>query len=454
MMKKHLPTLLSIASLLLIWQIIAFSIDYPAIFPHLTTLFSQIFELFLSVDFFKSVGTTISRALTGFAFTCFLSLVTGILAAFYPFWNRYFQPIVVTLRSIPVISVVLIALLWFNPENLPIFIVLITMFPIVHSAIVSGLQHVDLRLVEMSAAFGNSAFQTFIKIYIPSAKNLIISGVSTALGFGWRAVIIGEVLAQPLHGIGSSMKTAQVYLNISELFAWTFIAVITSYGFDSLIRGLSKLRFSTIFLSHKKHFQLNNDFKALKFNNISKAFSQKVIFSKVDFRFENSLIYLLKAPSGTGKTTLLRLAAGTIDPEEGIIHYQNIKSNAFSFQDARLCNWLTVRENIEFAAKKVENQGRITTDSLMRELELTDLAEKFPNELSGGQQQRVSLARALAACADLLILDEPLNGLDNELKKRIIAFVGKYVVLYKPIVLWATHEDIHLENTKEITLNN
>jgi NitT/TauT family transport system permease protein len=65
----------------------------------------------------------------------------------------------------------------------------------------------------------------------------LTGGISNALGFGWRAVIIGEVLSQPRHGIGTQMQESQIFLLVSELIAWTLIAVLISYLFELAIRN-------------------------------------------------------------------------------------------------------------------------------------------------------------------------------------------------------------------------
>ena len=73
---------------------------------------------------------------------------------------------------------------------------------------------------------------------------------------------------------------------------------------------------------------------------------------------------------------------------------------------------------------------------------LRDHLGKYPHELSGGEQQRVGLVRALAAQSDVLLLDEPLTGLDAELKSKIIALLEDWIAEHKPLVIWATHENI------------
>ena len=73
---------------------------------------------------------------------------------------------------------------------------------------------------------------------------------------------------------------------------------------------------------------------------------------------------------------------------------------------------------------------------------LSEHMGKYPHELSGGEQQRVGLVRALAAQRDVILLDEPLTGLDAELKSKIIALLEDWIAERKPLVIWATHENI------------
>ncbi len=74
------------------------------------------------------------------------------------------------------------------------------------------------------------------EVHIPAIMPFIISGSSSAMGIGWRAIIIGEVLSQPQYGIGTSMQLAQTFLKVDTVIAWTIIAVLISYIFEKIIR--------------------------------------------------------------------------------------------------------------------------------------------------------------------------------------------------------------------------
>ncbi len=125
--------------------------------------------------------------------------------------------------------------------------------------------------------------------------------------------------------------------------------------------------------------------------------------------------------SGRGKTTLAKLLLGFIEPDSGSITGLEGKRISVVFQEDRLLPWYSARKNIAAVLKGEKAESAALTEKLLEEVELTAAADKPIRELSGGMQRRVAIARALAFGGDLLILDEPLKGLDEELKKRVAA---------------------------------
>ncbi|MDD4993824.1 MAG: ATP-binding cassette domain-containing protein [Paludibacter sp.] len=462
-MKQHklIPTLLAIATIAIGWQLIALAIGFPALFPSLTDLFNEVFKLIISANFFVALAATVLRGIIGFVFAFFLAFLLASVATFSGFWRSFFQPIIVTARSIPVISMVLLALLWFSPTQLPVFIALITMFPILYQNTLTGLTQTDIRLIEMAQVFGKSGTNQFFNIYLPSGKKNIFDGIKTAMGFGWRAIIIGEVLSQPLHGIGTSMKLAQVYINVPELIAWTVVAIAVSYLFEFIIGQIQssnlKIQLKDVQVNEFKTEKQSGRIKAVQVENLKKQYNEQVIFENLNISFSSETVFCLKGPSGIGKTTLLRLLAGLDKADEGKISIPENSTFGYVFQDIRLLPWLTAAENIMyvFAKKKyLKHEIHDLTSYLLKQLELTDHADKYPHEMSGGQQQRVGLARALAVKSDILLMDEPLTGLDSDLKSSVTNFISEWISDYKPLVVWATHEnvDIPAVEIKEIVL--
>jgi len=166
-------------------------------------------------------------------------------------------------------------------------------------------------------------------------------------------------------------------------------------------------------------------------DTVSFAYGEKTIFTAFSKSFPLGKTYALVGPSGCGKTTLLRLLAGLETPQSGSITVPQMAKITTMFQENRLLPWLTVRQNV---ALVLSTPNEALIDWCLAAVELDGYTQKYPDELSGGMQRRVALARALAHGGDILLLDEPFNGLDEALKERIAPkikerFEGKTIFL-------------------------
>jgi iron(III) transport system ATP-binding protein len=173
----------------------------------------------------------------------------------------------------------------------------------------------------------------------------------------------------------------------------------------------------------------------IEVDRVTKRYNQTVAVKSCDLQVASGEILALLGPSGSGKTTLLRLIAGFERPDEGriLISDRVVVDVAASiwvpaenrgvgmvFQDYALFPHLTVSQNVRFGLRngsKSNRQRRV--EELLRLTELFHYGDRYPHELSGGQQQRVALARALAPRPPVVLLDEPFNGLDPELRPQM-----------------------------------
>ena len=150
----------------------------------------------------------------------------------------------------------------------------------------------------------------------------------------------------------------------------------------------------------------------IRFSHVDAGYPNKRVFQDLSLTLPDSGAAALMAPSGYGKTTLLRLLAGLLKPEAGEITGLNFQKPAFLFQEDRLLPWLTAEKNVSLVSD-IE-----TARSWLETMEITEIAKR-PHEMSGGMQRRVALARAMAYQGDFLLLDEPFKGLDEALRGRI-----------------------------------
>ncbi|WP_020531539.1 sulfate/molybdate ABC transporter ATP-binding protein [Flexithrix dorotheae] len=178
----------------------------------------------------------------------------------------------------------------------------------------------------------------------------------------------------------------------------------------------------------------------------------------------------LMGKSGEGKTTLLKMLAGLITPDNGKIivgeetwfdkaNKINLppqkRSIGFLFQDYALFPNMTVRENLNFALSKFEAPTII--DELLEIVDLKGLENQKPGKLSGGQQQRVALARAMVRKPKLILLDEPLSALDNDMRLRLQEDIVKLFSKYPATLVFVSHDQaevIKLANRMMIMEDN
>lgn len=229
----------SVALMLLLWEFASLRIGSQQIMPGPWETLRAAVGLLVEPGFLIIVGSTLLRGIAGFVIASALGIVLGVLGGINKGFEAFMTPWVVVMRSTPVVAFVLLALIWFS-QSTAVFIGIITMFPMVFTNIVEGMRNVDGDLVEMARFYKVRRSDIIMKVYLPSILPYMISGLSSASGIGWRAIIIGEVLSQPRYGIGGSMQLAQMQMNVDVLIAWTFIAVIIGFAFEKIIRFVEK----------------------------------------------------------------------------------------------------------------------------------------------------------------------------------------------------------------------
>lgn len=153
--------------------------------------------------------------------------------------------------------------------------------------------------------------------------------------------------------------------------------------------------------------------------NLSLEKDDKSILQGISFSINRGECVGLAGTSGSGKSSLLRCIQGLEEHHKGSIRVDG--TVGFLFQDFQLFPHFTVLKNIFYPASLHKELGVTLHDvySVLRELNIEQLAERFPYELSGGQKQRVALARALMMRPQLLLCDEPTSGLDIRSTERV-----------------------------------
>lgn len=183
----------------------------------------------------------------------------------------------------------------------------------------------------------------------------------------------------------------------------------------------------------------------LELRDVTKRYGGITVLSRASARFEAGRTHVLMGASGAGKTTVLRLLAGLEEPDAGEVVRPSGARTAMTFQEDRLLDNLTATANVRLPHGRL--RGRELEDFLAREREALEAAglpvdARPVRELSGGQRRRVAILRALLVDADVLLLDEPLRGMDEQTVGRLMRFA--LPLLSGRTVLWVTHDEREL----------
>lgn len=180
----------------------------------------------------------------------------------------------------------------------------------------------------------------------------------------------------------------------------------------------------------------------LQIKNLHQSYDDLLLFSNFNLDIAEGQITCILGPSGGGKTTLLNIIAGLVVPSGGSLVGFNGKVLSYIFQDTRLLPWKTVQENIEFVLRDSysQTQRQSIASRVIKLVELTEFANYYPSQLSGGMRQRVAIARAFAYPSDLILMDEPLKGLDVKLKMNLLRSFSRIWQSDKRTVIFVTHD--------------
>ncbi|NTU89936.1 MAG: ABC transporter ATP-binding protein [Actinobacteria bacterium] len=186
---------------------------------------------------------------------------------------------------------------------------------------------------------------------------------------------------------------------------------------------------------------------SISVKNISVSFDGRKVLDDFSLEIPETGTVCIFGPSGCGKTTLFDVLAGLIQPDSGTVHGMEHKSISMVFEDNRLLPWFDSTENVAV----VIGGDTIRAKHALEQMELSEYTDLLPAELSGGMQRRLAIARAIAFNGDILMLDEPTKGLDEELSYRVMdilhtAWTGRLTFLI-------THERDIAERYSDIIWN-
>lgn len=229
-------------------------------------------------------------------------LLTGSLAFWKPLAGEILEPAIQFMKSVPVASFVILALIWTGAENLSVFISFLVVYPVIHINTLAGLSHADPGLLEMARVFRVPVWRQALSIYRISLYPYLESALKTSLGMGFKSGIAAEVIGVPGGSIGEGLYMAKIYLSTADLFAWTLMIIAVSSVFEKLFLLLLKtIAGNGVPGKEENHAASVCPAFRITVRDLTKSYGDSLVLDHVSLDLESGCPCCLMAPSGAGR---------------------------------------------------------------------------------------------------------------------------------------------------------
>ena len=215
-------------------------------------------EFLPSGEFWLTIFNSFKGISLGYIIGVLIGSVLGIITAFSSTLNTLLKPFLTAVKTTPVVSFIILALVWLDKVSVPIFITTLMVMPVVWANVTSSIVNTDKSLIEMANTYKFGFSKKLKLIFLPSAVPSFVSACKVSVGMGWKAGIAAEVLCTPQNSIGINLRNSQVYIETVDLFAWTFVIIVLSLILEKVLVSVLDFVFKKL-MSKGGYFIENTD---------------------------------------------------------------------------------------------------------------------------------------------------------------------------------------------------
>lgn len=237
---KPVKRLLIVAFWLGVWQCSYLVIQQEILIVSPVDVFSRLMELVITKKFWLTTLASLFRIVLGYLYALVVGTMLATLCAVLPPAGEVLAPALSIVKSTPVASFIILALVWMKTGNVPILVSFLIVLPTVWGNLFEGIRNTDRRLLEMARVYHIKPLRRLKQIYFPSVLPYFMAAAKTSLGFAWKAGIAAEVISIPKYAIGTQLYHSKVYIETVDLFAWTVVVILLSVLLEKLfVKGMT-----------------------------------------------------------------------------------------------------------------------------------------------------------------------------------------------------------------------
>ncbi|MBQ8550042.1 MAG: ABC transporter permease subunit [Clostridia bacterium] len=239
--KRLLGKVAAVAVALLLWQAAAIWVDMRYLFAAPSDVLKTLLSLLGDAGTWGVLWRSCHKIILGFLIGLILGAALGILAGRFSAVEIFLWPYMVTVKSVPVASFIVIALIWVKTAVLSTFISVLIVLPIIYNNILGGIRGADRKMTEMADVFSLPLGRRLLYIWMPAVKPFLLSAVHSAAGLAFKSGVAAEVIGLQNGTVGEMIHYARLHFESAELFAWTILIVVMSAlferAFSATLRG-------------------------------------------------------------------------------------------------------------------------------------------------------------------------------------------------------------------------
>jgi NitT/TauT family transport system permease protein len=223
---------------ILLWELAARISGSELLVPGPLPTAGQFAGLLHQASFYRALGSSFIRVLLGLLISIPIGIAAGLVSALDKRVFFFLKPFLTVISAAPVLSIILIAFLWFGSERTPVFTGFLLVFPVMTANTQEGLFSIDSQFRELFFLYKIPFRERLCSLYLPAILPFIRGGIQSSLSLCWKVVVASEVLVQPFAGLGTGMQRAKAGLETAELFAWTLASVAAAGFLQALFAAL------------------------------------------------------------------------------------------------------------------------------------------------------------------------------------------------------------------------
>lgn len=469
--KEILARLAPVVPWIVAWQVASLVVGSSILLASPVDTALRLVALLGEKSFLATVGFSLARIALGFLLAFALAVFLALVGRRHPLVDRLLSPGISALKSVPIVCIIVLLLMWVGSRSVSAIAVFLAVFPAVYFSCREALLHVDPKVTQMLGVFGVVPVRRFLAHTWPQVLPYLVGTSRNVCGMAWKAGVAAELIGSPMGSIGERIYSAKLLLDTADLFAWTIVIVAMSWLCERafvavLARTGSWARRLSLRVGRPRGALAQTGAQDQVSRQSLATASPTVLLKDASVGYKGTVVasglslsvlpgdrVLLADRSGAGKTTLLRTIAGLQDVLAGTCTCPTQPTMAF--QESRLVEEMTAVQNaLLVMGSSRDEDATARVRGLLCEL-LPESALDVPvRELSGGQRRRVEIVRALAAPGDAVLLDEPFSSLDAASHARAAAFVIRH--LDGRALLVASHlpDDARLLDATSFSLKN